>query len=169
MMELDTLNCNCCGAPLEVSRSTNFVTCNHCSAQLHVRRTESSAFTEQLGKLQSNQDEMLEKLERLERDSELAKLDRQWESEKERYMVETKNGGRKLPSEAGSAFGMVAAAIFGVIWIFVTLSVFPPMALFGVVAIVMGAIASANANAKARDYRRAYQKYRRQRDDMLRD
>ena len=79
-MQLESLNCNNCGAPLEVAATSNFVTCNHCSTRLAVRRTESSAFTEQLEDIGAKQDEMLNRLKRIERQTQLSDLDREWES-----------------------------------------------------------------------------------------
>ena len=47
-MSLDRLNCNNCGAWLEVAPSANFVTCRECGARLAVHRTSTSTYTEVL-------------------------------------------------------------------------------------------------------------------------
>lgn len=43
---MDTLNCNGCGAILEVARGTRFVTCRQCGVHLTVVETETSLYTE---------------------------------------------------------------------------------------------------------------------------
>ena len=38
-MKLFSLNCNKCGAPLDVPGKVRFLTCQYCSAKLSVQRT----------------------------------------------------------------------------------------------------------------------------------
>jgi len=45
-MNLEALNCNNCGAPINVPPTANFVTCKGCGAQLIIRRTEEATYTE---------------------------------------------------------------------------------------------------------------------------
>ena len=104
-MQFETLNCNSCGAPLSVPDAANYVTCNHCSAQLAVRRTESTTFTEQLDQIESKQDKLLEKLSSLEHQHELAQVDRQWQLERESYLVANDRGHRRGTQSGGSDRG----------------------------------------------------------------
>ena len=47
-MELISVSCNHCGAPLEVPPGANYVTCAHCGSRLAVKRTGSAVYTELL-------------------------------------------------------------------------------------------------------------------------
>ena len=51
-MKLESLNCNKCGAPLQVPAGVNHLTCNHCGTPLVVRRTESISYTEKLAEVE---------------------------------------------------------------------------------------------------------------------
>ena len=46
------VNCNHCGATLEVDAQTRFVTCGYCHSRLAIQRTGSSVFTEVLEKFE---------------------------------------------------------------------------------------------------------------------
>jgi DNA-directed RNA polymerase subunit RPC12/RpoP len=101
-MQVENIACNSCGAPLEVSATTQFATCRHCGAKLSIQRTNTAIFTEILEKLTTKTDQLSEQVNNLSDLNELAALDREWEMEREHYMVTTKHGGRHIPSEAGS-------------------------------------------------------------------
>lgn len=58
-MELVTLACNECGAPLRVDVGVRFLTCEHCGARLEVHRRDGGAWTKKIEKLE-------ERIERLE-------------------------------------------------------------------------------------------------------
>ncbi len=173
-MKLETLRCNHCGGPLSVPESANFVTCNHCGTQLAIRRTESTTFTEQLGKIQSNQQQMLQKLAQLERQNQLEEIDREWERERKKYMTTLKNGQRVEPTELGSlAFGIVAG-IFGIIWTISTFSMTAAMpagmgfrwfSLFGLLFVVFGIGSAFYGYSRAKDYRTAYRRYLQRRSE----
>ena len=47
-MEAEAVDCNNCGAPLEVLESTNFATCNHCGSRLRILREASATFSQQI-------------------------------------------------------------------------------------------------------------------------
>ncbi len=48
-MPMEKINCNECGATLDVDGATRYVTCRRCRACLEINRTESSIFTGVLG------------------------------------------------------------------------------------------------------------------------
>lgn len=44
-MTLLSVSCNHCGAPLQITEETKFVTCLHCDHQLAVKHSDSAIFT----------------------------------------------------------------------------------------------------------------------------
>jgi DNA-directed RNA polymerase subunit RPC12/RpoP len=94
-MEIESLSCNNCGGPLDIPESANYVSCVHCSTQLAVKRTSSITYTEKLEAIQSQQEDMREKLVRLERESLVARIDREWEEEKQRFMIGGNDGQKQ--------------------------------------------------------------------------
>ncbi|MGA7733434.1 MAG: hypothetical protein WCD37_19400 [Chloroflexia bacterium] len=117
-MELETVACNNCGAPLHISEGTNFVTCGHCGSQLAVRRNESALYTERLEKLEGRTDTIADELRRLKMQQELNQLDDDWASEKEGYMIAQRGGARYLPDEPlamlGVGISFVSLIVLGV-------------------------------------------------------
>src|SRR5947209_14014593 len=108
--------CNECGAQLRVGATTNFVTCARCNARLAVRRTGTTIFTERAPadphltddlappgvRFESPEAGMAEVMRAhlacMEREARVANIDREWELEREKYMVTGRFGQRKLPN-----------------------------------------------------------------------
>lgn len=168
-MKLETLRCNHCGGPIEVPDSANFVTCNHCNSQLAIRRTDSTTFTEELGEIKSNQKQMMEQLAQIERQNRLEQIDREWERERENYMITNKHGRKSEPSEASAVLGAMIAMAFGIFWMIFTFSLmkdhpspgglwsfFP---LFGLIPIAGGVGMAIYVYSKAKAYREAQRQY----------
>lgn len=76
-METLSVRCNHCGAPLAVAEHTRFVTCQFCHSSLEVRRTDSTIFTEEVGKIAANTGRMAESLEAIQLQNEIERLDRE--------------------------------------------------------------------------------------------
>lgn len=180
-MQTEKIACNSCGAPLEVAATTQFATCRHCGAKLSVQRTDTAIFTETLEKLATKTDQLSEQVNNLSELTELAALDREWEREREKYMVTTQHGGRQIPSEAGAIGSGVAIALFGCFWTvgaFAMSSDMPSFGptgfadsafpFFGVIFVIVGIVASIFSYNKASDYRSAHQRYRRRREEIRR-
>ena len=161
-MEIESLACNGCGGPLQVPQSANYVTCNHCGSQLAIRRTESTTYTKQLDAIETKQDELIEKIDRLERTNLVAQLDREWQQERSRFMITDKTGQKHVPSK-GTALASFVVAGFGVGWVLLTGLSSPSFAVFGVIftgmAIAQG-IATSNKSTKYRQAKRRYEKRR---------
>jgi hypothetical protein len=179
-MELITIACNSCGAPLRVPPSANYVTCNHCGSQLAVKRSEDVTYTEMIKEIDERTKEidertgeMREELERLRIDSELARVDRDWEREKESYMITGKHGHKRIPTTTGSVFGGIVIVVFGIFWTAIASSMsggpgaFSFFPLFGVVFILFGLGMSIYSFSKASDYKRAERAYRRRRSSLI--
>ncbi len=169
-MELTTVSCNSCGAPLQIPADARFVTCNHCSAQLAVKHNESVTFTELLGEIGQQTQRIAEDVAELKYRQELEDIDRQWEQERETYMVAGKHGHRHIPSTFGSAVSGIVVVVFGLFWTVVASQMpGPPIfPCFGVLFIGFGVVTCIAGFAKAQQYTAAEQRYRRRRSQAQR-
>src|SRR5438045_5577549 len=119
-MEVQTLSCNNCGAPIDVPPQANFATCAHCGSRLAVRRTDSVAYTEVLGRIDKTTSHMSEDLQTLRQESELERIDREWQIEREQFMQRGRDGSSSVPSNSGTVvavIGAVGAIVFALFWI----------------------------------------------------
>jgi len=175
MTSVESLMCNSCGAPLQVPTNANFIRCNHCQTQLQITRGDNATFTESIEQLNQTTEALRDQVSRLTQQQQIADLDRQWEFQREEFMVTGKNGHRRLPTEGGALVGGVVGVIFGLIWTIVTCGItsqipFPIARIFPLfgIAIIAGGIYSAiQASTKATEYRAAYAQYLEQRKKLL--
>ena len=177
-MQIESLQCNHCGAEIEVSPTTRFATCSHCGSKLAVVRTASAAYTELAEQVSQLSDRVREHLDRSEIRDTLADLDRQWDREKESFMIANKHGAKHIPTRSESAIAGTVVTIFGVFWTILALGIsgagagmlgeggFGPFALvpcifpaFGILFIGLGIYQSMNAYDKATRYERAKSNY----------
>ena len=183
-MKLEPLQCNHCGADIEVSPDTRFATCAHCGSKLVIVRTPSSAYTELAEKMTELSDRMHDHLKRANRRDELEDVEREWNREREKYMVANKQGIKHIPTRTESAIGGTVITIFGLFWTVMALGItsrfsgfgpngFSPLGLvpyvfpaFGVLFIVLGIYQSVSAYNKASRYERAEAAYERRRRDL---
>lgn len=115
-MELLSVSCNHCGAPLEVPLGANYVTCAHCGSRLAVKRTGSAVYTELLEKLDQKTDVMTRQLAEIAYRSELERLDREWEATRQSFLTTDKHGRTHEPHELGARIGGGIAVVFGLFW-----------------------------------------------------
>jgi hypothetical protein len=110
-------------------------------------------------------------LEEISAQNQLAQFDREWELERENYMVAGRYGHKHIPGRMSSAFGGLFVVGFGIFWtviaVFMTgfggpvfFSIFP---LFGVLFVLFGAGMSIMAFVKAGQYEEALARYQRRR------
>jgi hypothetical protein len=167
-MQIESVSCNNCGAPLDVGARTNFVTCGQCGSRLAIKRTESSLYTELLGKIDQKTDTMARHLAELRYHAELEKLDREWEQEKQGFLTTDKSGNKHEPTIASAILGGVICIGFGLFFAVVSSNIqapfiFPVVGLgfagFGVFLLIAGP-------SRAREYQRAQEAYRRRRDGL---
>lgn len=150
-MNLLSVRCNHCGAPLQVGEAARFVTCQFCRTELTVERTDSAVFTQKLSEIHEHTAQMAEDLEVIRLQNDLEKLDREWQMERERYMVTGQHGHKHEPGTFGSLVGGAVAVIAGIVWIAITSghgapSFFP---LMGVVIIGIGVVGALVGMSKA--------------------
>jgi DNA-directed RNA polymerase subunit RPC12/RpoP len=159
IMELLSLACGHCGAPLEVPAGTRYVTCGYCSSKLEVHRSGGAIYTEVLEALQKRTEEIADDVEILKLQNELERLDREWQTDRESCMTRGKDGSLSEPSPiAGTIMGLVVIGI-GIFWTVTAAQMSPPMALFGLVFIGVAAVGifgnlkrSERFNEKKRQY-----------------
>ncbi len=169
-MQTTPVNCNNCGAPLEVSPGTNFVTCGHCGSRLAVRRAGAAAYTELLEKLDKTTEAMAEQLGVIARQNEVARIDREWEEERQAYLVTDRMGGRHVPTAAGAWVAACALGGLGLFWLLTMrryVQTPPQFMLTAVVMIVVGAASGYWQWSKAEEYRAARARYEKRRAAAL--
>lgn len=116
-----------------------------------------------------------EHMEEIKAQNAVAQLDREWEMQRENYMVTGKYGARYKPTRGGSVIGGIVIALFGTFWTALASSipahapvgigvVFP---LFGVLFIVLGVGSAIHSFTKADSYEKAEQRYQRRRQELL--
>lgn len=113
-MELLSVRCNHCGAPLEVGAETRFVTCQFCHSPLEVKRTDTSIFTEEVARIAKNTEQMAGSLGVIELQNDIERLDREWMASQP---VTFDKNGRPMgePTPGAAAFQMGFAIFFAVV------------------------------------------------------
>ena len=107
-MEAEALSCNNCGAPLDVSPGMNYVTCAHCRSRLAVHRTPSLYYTEVLEQLDERTGRIAEDLAAVKAETEVERVDREWQIEREKYRESDGYGTSTLPSTWRTVVGVIA-------------------------------------------------------------
>src|SRR5262245_35455106 len=99
-----------------------------------------------------------EHLEEIRNQNEVAQLDREWQNERERYMIAGRYGARYVPNRATSLIGGIVIAGFGTLWTVMAMSMGAPglFPLFGVIFVLAGIGMSVYSFIKAGEYEEAY-------------
>ena len=178
IMEIETLSCNNCGAPLKVPDIANFVRCNHCDSQLAIRRKDSVAYTELLqslhektDSLHDKTDSLLDQMQSLAYQNAIARVDREWEREKKQYYIRNKEGHEFEPTMGSLVFSAIVLTIMVVIF-FTILSKFPPGMGAGpmfALMIVVGIGMVCFQYFKVKEYASAKRSYQRKRKRINKD
>lgn len=170
-MQMQSLTCNNCGAPLQVPESANYVTCNHCETQLVIHRTKDVTFTDKLDQLARTTDKLTEDVSRLVQQNKLDQLERQWAAEREKYFGTSKQGQKYMPSAGQMALGGVVAVGIGIVWTVMMASSDAPIfvPLFGLAVIASGVINTFRAVQKTQAYKAAQRRYQVERSRLLAD
>lgn len=111
---------------------------------------------------------MQQQLDELRLQNEVTRLDREWELERDRYMITGRYGSRYLPNRTMSVLSGVVVVVFGIFWTGFASSIGGGLfALFGVVFIAAGLGFSIYSYSRATAYETAYQEYQRRRAELL--
>ena len=170
-MKVTKVCCQGCGADLEVSEGIRFVTCNYCHSKLEIVHDASVTHSKVLEKLERQTEEMSGDLKVIRLQNELEKLDREWASSREGFMVSDKNGHRSLPTSGGSLVGGFFGIIIGIVWMVMTSSMGAPgpFPLFGLVVIGISIFGMVHGTSKANEYGSAKSVMEQQRQKLLRE
>lgn len=119
--------------------------------------------------------ESTSQLECIKLQNEISQLDREWELERENYLITGRYGGRHVPTRSGSVIGGMVIVGFGTFWTIVAFTithnspwpfiaaVFP---LFGILFVIGGAAMSAHSFIQAGKYEAAYHRYQERREQL---
>ncbi len=174
-MEIESLSCNNCGAPLEVPTSADFVTCGYCGSPLAVRRTPSAHYTELLERLEQHSDYLARRAEYLRLRDELEALDAEWRRERRRHAIRNWRGSLQTPTRSYLITNIIAAVVACALtawWFYATATANagPGAAFFGWIGAVVSLIAVIRAVGtanKVNTYNIARQAYQQQRIGLL--
>lgn len=114
-------------------------------------------------------------LEEIKLQNQIAQLDREWELERENYLVAGRNGYQSIPEKSSCVIGGVFIVAFGIFWTVTSaystgfgrdgaIGLFPWL---GVFFSIFGGGLSIHAFLKASRYEKARQGYQRKRREML--
>jgi hypothetical protein len=165
-MNVLSLTCNHCGAPLQVEEGTRYLTCRFCSSQLEVQHSENAFYTKVLQVLDQRTSEMAKDLDVIKRQNQLEQLERDWQREREDYLVRGQNGTTTIPSAAGSLIGMAIGIAIGVLWVGFTSSLegvpgfFPFFGVLVIIAVVFGSLRNLQKSIRYREREAEYHRRR---------
>ncbi|MGL6072532.1 MAG: SHOCT domain-containing protein [Fimbriiglobus sp.] len=108
--------------------------------------------------------------------NELTRIDREWEIERQQYLISGRYGRRHVPTAGDGITTAVVGGGFGLLWLIMALAVtsevpFPVVGivfpLFGVVFIVAAVSSGVSCYSRAEKYDAAFQAYKRRRQAVL--
>jgi hypothetical protein len=111
--------------------------------------------------------------------NELARIDREWEMQRQQYLITTRYGMRQLPTTGMGTGTAIIGGAFGVFWTIMAIAItggapndgpfviakviFP---LFGILFTGGAIVFGINCNLKAKKYQEAYEAYQRRRQQV---
>ena len=170
-MKIISLNCNHCGAPLDVPARAKFVTCTFCESKLSIQHTGSTWSTEVLEELQKTTQTLASDVRQLQLRSDLDQLDRDWDKKKQQYFTRNRDGSTSVPSGTAAVIGAIGALGFGIFWVIMTSAGNAPpfFPLFGVLFSGVAIVHMIIGVSKANRYKSAHSRYQRQRRNLMSD
>jgi hypothetical protein len=132
-MRTEHVRCISCGSRLEIPAEVRYIACHVCGTSLSVQHHQEGLSTAIVSKgpepalplryegdLPEPSDaterrvrELERRLDDLERENALLRLEHAWEEEREQYLIRTRNGGRVVPTVARTTLGLVMVSIVG--------------------------------------------------------
>jgi DNA-directed RNA polymerase subunit RPC12/RpoP len=163
-LQLESIRCNNCGAPLAVPPAANYVTCQHCQAQLAIKRTPTASYTEVLEEVTRQTAALRSQVQQLTLQNELAALDRAWDREREGLLIYPKSGA---PQEPTVLHAIVPGFAFGALGLFLLSNTAGNTQPLGVFALLGAVLGIGYGLFKSSSYQAAYNRYRQRRDALL--
>jgi hypothetical protein len=168
-MNVISVCCNKCGAPLEVPDKTRFLTCSHCGSKLEVQHSGGAYFTSVLEDIDRRTEKMSGDLEVIKLQNDLERIDREWQMTRQRFITRNKNGSESVPKAAGGIVGGVVAIVFGIFWMSAASSMGAPaiFPLFGLVFIGLAFFGIISSVSKSNQFDALEQQYFSERAELL--
>lgn len=170
-MELISVRCNHCGAPLQIPAEARFVTCMYCKSELTVQRNEGAISTEVLQRIEQKTDRMADNLGVLRLQGELELLDREWQMKRETMLVRDRRGKLVEPGGssklAGCAIAFLMAPIIMLASIGSAFSSNNSVAPVLIFALVIGVMINIARRKKRSPYKLALAEYEQRRAGLL--
>jgi len=123
-----------------------------------------------------------DQLSEVQYQNELARLDREWEMERQQYMVRDRYGARYVPTAGLGIGAAVVGGLFGIFWTVMAVAITsdaPDIGVFSAVKVIFplfGVLFTAAAvgyglyaATQAQRYQRAYVAYKARRDEVRRE
>jgi hypothetical protein len=142
-MSTTGLACNGCGAPLDVPAAARYATCAHCGSRLTIQRNETAVWTELAERIAGDTGRINEGVTLLALQSELERLDREWQMQHEAPAGRRGKDGK--PEGALGALIGLTIPLFAIYMIFgkgelsPTILIVVILGLFALVALRTGA------------------------------
>lgn len=163
-MRTESVQCNHCGAPLELPESARFATCRHCGSPLAVHRSADVVTTEVMERVAETVEQMADQVRELRVQTELQRLASEWESERQSLLVRGKHGSVHEPSETMGISTIVIAVVIGLFFAgFAINSGFAMGAFMGLVVMGIGVFSGWQILQKSQQLQLARQRYDRRR------
>lgn len=122
MITVTKVCCQGCGADLQIDETIRFVTCNYCHARLEVVHDATVTHTKQLDHIERTTDQIARKIQVLERQNNLERLDREWEKFRQAVLVRDTQGNLVEPFFGGQILVGILMIGFGISWIVICAS-----------------------------------------------
>lgn len=168
-MKVTKVCCQGCGADLQIDESVRYVTCNYCHTRLEVVHDETVTHTRLLDKIERTTDRMANNLKVIELQNDLERLDREWESRRDRLMVRGKDGHISEPSSIASVAGGFIAIGVGIVWIIAVSAMHAPplFPLFGLLIIGFAIFGMVSGTNKAAAFKAGQSRHEAERQELL--
>jgi hypothetical protein len=129
-----------------------------------VHSAGGTAYTEVLEALTKKTDQLAEDVEVVRIQTELLRLDQDWENEKDHYMIRGQHGNMHVPTRGTAVGSALAGLFFGVV---LALQFGGGFIVVGILVALVGAYVAKEATRKYDIYHSARANYQRQRIELL--
>ena len=166
-MNLISVSCNHCGAPLEFPDSSKFITCKYCKSNLKIQHSGGAIYSEVLEEIR----EVSNDVETIKWQNELERVDREWALKRQQFLVTNKNGHSSEPGSSGASgiIGGVLAIIFCIFFMTGSSSMGAPalFSLFPIVMIIIIIFGMIKGSSNNDAYQRAKSEFEQERNNIL--
>ncbi len=141
-MRTEQVRCASCGSRLDIPEDSRYIACHVCATSLSVHNDEDGLQTRVIGdsdrprppsradreRVSDQSDrgrapeprgadpevrDLARRLDDLELENALLRLDRDWDEERDQYMVRRRFGGRAVPTAEGARVGLIVSLAIG--------------------------------------------------------